>query len=100
MHERVKARDYNLIHTRSGDISADVYTKAFTQKSIWTKLRRPVNIYTPEETKNGDFNPTYEQDKECEEDFEMEKWIESVILPHIQRGIYIGIGLQKTSKSQ
>ena len=38
MHERVKAGDYNSIHTRSGDMSADLYTKAFTQRLLWTKI--------------------------------------------------------------
>ena len=44
MHERVKEGNYNLIHTRSEDMSADLFTKAFTQKVIWTKLRKLVNI--------------------------------------------------------
>ena len=53
MHERVKAGDYNLIHTRSEDMSADLYTKAFTQRPLWTRLRKLVNIYTPEEIEDG-----------------------------------------------
>ena len=59
-HERVKAGDYNLNHTSPGDMSADLYTKAFTQKPIWTKVRKLVNIYTPEEIKDGNLNPIYE----------------------------------------
>jgi hypothetical protein len=48
IHERIRDGYYNLIHTRTKDMTADIYTKGFTDAVLWTRLRRLCNIYTPE----------------------------------------------------
>ena len=56
-HDRVESGDYVLVHTRSTCMSADIYTKGFSNPVAWTRLRRLINIYTPAEVANGCFNP-------------------------------------------
>ena len=56
-HDRVKSGDYILIHTRSSHMSADIYTKGFRAPDVYKRLKRLINIYTPEEILNFWFSP-------------------------------------------
>ena len=70
LHERVATGDYNSIHTRSTNMTADIFTKPFTDPVTWTRLRRLVNVYTPDEMKNMTLNREYNDITETEEEKE------------------------------
>ena len=57
IYQRIKTRDYNLIHTGTKSMCADIYTKAISNKDIWNKLRMLINIFSREEIENGEFSP-------------------------------------------
>ena len=56
-HERFSSDDYVSIHTRTSHMTADIYTKGFNDANTWRRLRRLINIYTPEELSNGWLSP-------------------------------------------
>ena len=39
-HDRIESGDYDLIHTRSSHMAADIFTKPFSGPAPWTRLRR------------------------------------------------------------
>ena len=57
IHEHVRNGDINFIHTRSEHMSADIYTKHFTNPQLWNRLRMLINIYTPQEIATFTLNP-------------------------------------------
>ena len=59
LHEWVATGDYNLVHTRSTNMTADIFTKPFIDPVTWTRLRRLVNVYTPDEMKSLVLNLDY-----------------------------------------
>ena len=54
-------------------MTADIFTKPFTDPVTWTRLRRLVNVYTPDEIKNLALNPDYNDITETEEEKENNK---------------------------
>ena len=56
-HARVESGDYDLIHTRSSHMAADIFTKPFPGPAPWTRLRRLINIYSPQELAEGWLSP-------------------------------------------
>ena len=50
--------DYIIVHTRSHDMSADLYTKSFMTKTLYHRLKVLANVYTREELADCIFNPT------------------------------------------
>ena len=46
-----------MIHTRSHDMSADIYTKGFVDAKLFHRLKRLTNIFTREELEKGLLNP-------------------------------------------
>ena len=45
--------DYIMVHTRSHDMSADICTKGFLNKTLFRRLKALTNLYTQEELDNG-----------------------------------------------
>ena len=74
MHEQVMGPKldgsgtyYNLIHTGSKHMSADIYTKGFMDSRTFGNLRQLINVFTPEQLVKGDFNPLHVEElpEEC-----------------------------------
>jgi hypothetical protein len=42
--ERLERGEHNLIQTRTKDMSADIYTKGFTNPAMWLRLRRLIKV--------------------------------------------------------
>ena len=66
MHDDIVGEDscgtstfYNLIHTTSKHMSADIYTKGFVDKNAFGALKQLINIFSPEQLTTGDFNPSF-----------------------------------------
>ena len=53
-----------MVHTRSHDMSADIYTKGFTDKSLWERLNLLTNVFTPKQILDFDVNPAVLKDEE------------------------------------
>ena len=68
LRERVATGDYNLVHTRSTNVTADIFTKPFTDLVTWTRLRRLVNVYTPDELSAMILNPDYSDVAETDDE--------------------------------
>jgi hypothetical protein len=47
IHEKIVEGSYNFIHTRTEHMSADIYTKSFTDFGLWQRLKMLINIYSP-----------------------------------------------------
>ena len=52
LSSRMMSGDYNLVHTRSHDMTADIHTKGFDDVGLYRRLRKLNNIFTPEEIAN------------------------------------------------
>lgn len=52
-----------MVHTRSHDMSADIYTKGFLNKTLFRRLKLLTNLYTQEELDKGWLNPPVLNDK-------------------------------------
>ena len=48
INERLVSGDYNLIHTRTQHMAADIYTKYFSNPETWQRLLLLIHVYTPE----------------------------------------------------
>ena len=59
INSRVNSGDYNLVHTRTQHMSADIYTKGINNPDTWNRLRKLINVYTPLEISSGDLNPKF-----------------------------------------
>ena len=46
-----------MVHTRSHDMSADIYTKGFVDRQLFHRLKMLTNIYSLEEIDANDLNP-------------------------------------------
>ena len=44
----MQSDDYIMIHTRTHDMSADIFTKGFQSKLLFRRLRQLINVYSPE----------------------------------------------------
>ena len=64
MGPRSDGRDsrYNVVHTASEHMAADLYTKGFTDKRTFGNLKRLINVYSTEEIEDGKFSPPYDDD--------------------------------------
>ena len=47
--ERLEEHSYDLIHTRTDYMTADIYTKEFECKWLWARLRRLICVFTKTE---------------------------------------------------
>ena len=56
-HMRMTSGDYIIVHTRSHDMSADIYTKGFANNALFQRLRMLINIYTEKELEDNVLNP-------------------------------------------
>ena len=54
---RLRSGDYVVIHTRSHEMSADIYTKGFVDAKLFHRLKKLMNIFTREELEEGLLNP-------------------------------------------
>ena len=45
-YQRIVSDDYIMIHTRTHDMSADIFTKGFQSKVLFRRLRQLINVYT------------------------------------------------------
>ena len=104
LHERVATGDYNLVHTRTTNMTADIFTKPFTDPVTWTRLRRLVNVYTPEEMENLILNPDYndvnETDDEKAENEKNRAKFESSIPQNFVGTIYLVYGQPKGGQGE
>lgn len=57
INEKINSGMYNLIHTRTDDMSADIYTKCIQDHNTWRHLKRIINVYSPQEVDEGSFDP-------------------------------------------
>ena len=48
---------YVLVHTGSKHMSADIYTKGFTDKTTFGNLKQLICVFTPAQIESGDFDP-------------------------------------------
>jgi len=58
LHERVLSGDYLLLHTRSCDMTADIYTKATRDVANWLRMKKLINVYSWEDIDRLNWNPT------------------------------------------
>ena len=56
-HHRMMSGDYIMVHTRSHDMSADIYTKGFLNRTVLRRLKLLTNLYTTEELEKGWLDP-------------------------------------------
>ncbi len=49
--------DYIMVHTRSHDMSADIYAIGFTDGALFNRLRFLIGVYTPADKAQCSFNP-------------------------------------------
>ena len=47
INERMRSGDYFMVHTRTHDMSADIYTKGFTDVALFNRLRALINVFSP-----------------------------------------------------
>ena len=68
INERVSSGWYNLIHTRTRDMAADIQTKCVADPQSWRHLRSIINVYSPEDLEQGnlDLDVTDETDNDFE----------------------------------
>ena len=52
-----------MVHTRSHDMSADIYTNGFLNKTLFRRLKLLTNLYTAEELEKGWLTPPALSDK-------------------------------------
>jgi len=64
LNERLKSGEYVIVHCGSKNMSADIYTKGFTDKCLWERLNQLTNVFTPEQIKNFNINPAVIKDEE------------------------------------
>ena len=64
MHEQVcgtgddgPPSPFTLIHTSSRHMSADIYTKGFTDKTLFSTLKQMINVYSPEQWRTLALSP-------------------------------------------
>jgi hypothetical protein len=57
INERMLSGDYIMVHTRSHDMSADIYTKGFTDVALFNRLRYLIGVYSPTDKARCVFNP-------------------------------------------
>ena len=55
LYEQINSGCYNLVHTDGEIMSADIYTKGFSAAPKWNGLRQLINVYSPEEIRDGLF---------------------------------------------
>lgn len=55
--------DFIMVHSRSHDMSVDIYTDGFLNKTLFRRLRLLTNLHTPEELDKGRLNPPPLNDK-------------------------------------
>ena len=60
-NERIMSGDYELIHTSTKHMIADIYTKCMANPDDWSILRRLVGIFEKSEWEAGDFSPDVER---------------------------------------
>ena len=60
IHSEIIDGRYNIIHTRTEHMSADMFTKTFTDVGLWSRLRTLINVYSPEQLANLELNPSNE----------------------------------------
>ena len=53
IHEKIETREYNLIHTSTDVMAADIYTKAISKPIKLDILRKQVSVFTQEEQSTG-----------------------------------------------
>ena len=63
INEMINSGRYNLRHTGTDDMSADLYTKCIHDQNVWRHLKRIINVYDPKEVENGDFDPPLKKDQ-------------------------------------
>lgn len=59
IYERVHTGEHNIIHTRSENMTADIYTKPFPNHQLltWNRLRMLINLYTRQQISEMNSNP-------------------------------------------
>lgn len=57
IHERVRKGSYNVIHTRTDHMTADICTKPFTDVNLWKRFCMFANVYFLQENHDSNFNP-------------------------------------------
>jgi len=62
INERIISEEYNLIHTGTKYMTADIYTKGFVNKVLWDRLRKLINVYSPKEIEELQFTPIPDDD--------------------------------------
>ena len=50
---RLSSGDYEIVYTRSHDMSADIYTKGFDDVALFQRLLLRTNLYSPEQWESG-----------------------------------------------
>ena len=53
----MRSGDYFMVHTRTHDMSADIYTKGFTDVALFNRLRYLIGVYSPADKDRCVFNP-------------------------------------------
>jgi len=64
LNERLKSGEYIIVHCGSKNMSADIYTKGFTDKCLWERLNQLTNVFTPAQIKDFNINPAVIKDEE------------------------------------
>ena len=95
-NERIISGDYELIHTSTKHMIADIYTKCMANPEDWHILRRLVGIFTEEEIDDGDFNPDVRRLAEMDPESEAAQCLDEDILNHHFRRAMAGESTKKT----
>ena len=64
LNERLKSGEYIIVHCGSKNMSADIYTKGFTDKSLWEMLNQLTDVFTPAQIRDFNVNPAVLKDED------------------------------------
>ena len=84
-NSRILSGDYELIHTSTKHMIADIYTKAMCNAEDWNILRKLVGIFTEEEFNSGDYNPDVHRLATADQESDAAKCLKEQILNHHYR---------------
>ena len=95
-NERILSGDYDLIHTSTKHMIADIYTKCMANTDDWNILRKLVGIFTDDEIENGDFSPDVTRLAQSDPSSEAAECIKEDILNHHYRMAMAGDSTKRT----
>ena len=63
IHKQVQDGVYNFVHTRTEHMTADLFIKPFSNAETWRRLKQLVNVYSPAQREQLDFQSRQKLDR-------------------------------------